>query len=445
MLEGLLYLFTVSEERTPWDLARDWLDILIVAYLFYRLLLVLRGTRAMQMGVGFLIFGLLYLIAKHAELSTLLNALSELATWAILIVVVVFQDDIRRALRRVGAKAWLSRGREQRTSVIEEVVAAATELARHRMGAIIALERDANLLEFVKSDGIPMESLVTRELLVSLFIPESLNKTHDGAVLIRDLRIVRAGVFFPMPEDTKVADPSFGSRHRASLGITEKTDAVVVVVSEERGKITLCFNGKHVKDVDPKNLRETLLDLLGHREKQTFRERLRFGRRKATSDSKATADSPKTKRAGAPSSSTPSSGKSTGRVPEPKPSRTGLVAGPPSVRPSQAAMAGSGTTIEIPAASPSASGLDRPEPGLTPVPSRVSKPMPSAKKRKPPADTPSQPDAEPEPPSVRVGESRVSEPGQRSKSRPMPQAEISQSAAAPRASGPRPALGGDEP
>jgi diadenylate cyclase len=259
MLEGLLRLFAA---RTFAQIARDVVDILIVTYVIYRALLVLRGTRAMQMGIGLGFVFLLYLAAKTFDLTTLNTILSWLLGSVILIVVVVFQNDIRRALIRMGSKAWLAGGREQQSRVIDEVVAAATELARHRMGAIIAFEQDANVLEFCKSDGIPIESVVTRELLVSLFVPESVNKLHDGAVLIRDLKIARAGVFFPMPE-TKVLDAALGSRHRAALGITEETDAVVVVVSEERGTISFCFSGNIVSNLDGQSLRHALLGLFG--------------------------------------------------------------------------------------------------------------------------------------------------------------------------------------
>lgn len=259
MLEGLRHLFA---SRPMSQILRDIVDVIIVAYVIYRALLVLRGTRAMQMGLGLGIVGLVYFGAKVFKLVTLLNLLSWLLSSIILIIVVVFQNDIRRALIRVGGKAWFSGGREQQSRVIDEVVAAATELARHRMGAIIAFEQDANLLEFVKSEGISIESFVTRELLVTMFVPESVNKLHDGAVLIRDLKIARAGVFFPMP-DTKVLDASLGSRHRAALGITEETDAVVVVVSEERGTISFCFSGNIVTNLDGQSLRQALLGLFG--------------------------------------------------------------------------------------------------------------------------------------------------------------------------------------
>ena len=263
MLEGLYQgLYRLFAARPPWQVLRDLADVVIVAWVIYRALLVLRGTRAIQMAVGLGIVLLVYVGAKLLHLITLLNLLSWLLSSIVLIVVVIFQNDIRRALIRMGGTAWFTGGREQQSRVIDEVVAAATELARHRMGALIAFEQDANVLEFVKSEGIPLDSVVTRELLVSLFVPESVNKLHDGAVLIRDLKIARAGIFFPMP-DTKILDAQLGSRHRAALGITEETDAVVVVVSEERGTISFCFSGNIVSNLDGQSLRHALLGLFG--------------------------------------------------------------------------------------------------------------------------------------------------------------------------------------
>ena len=262
MPEGLVHLFA---RRPASQVFTDLFDLLIVAYVIYRALLVLRGTRAMQMGTGLLVVFLVYLAAKWLALITLLNLLSTLLSSIILIVVVVFQNDIRRGLMRVGSRAFLGGfARAQESRVIDEVVASATELARHRMGALIAFEQDANLDEFVVAQGIPVESTVTRELLVSLFVPESVNKLHDGAVIIRNLRIAKAGVFFPMPE-SRIVDTSLGSRHRAAIGITEETDAVVVVVSEERGTISFCFSGNIVSNLDGASLRQALLGLFGRK------------------------------------------------------------------------------------------------------------------------------------------------------------------------------------
>jgi uncharacterized protein (TIGR00159 family) len=248
--------------RTPLQLCKDALDVFLVYYLTYRALVVLRGTRAMQVGVGLALVFVLYLVAQALRLETVISVIGALISSMLLIIVVVFQSDIRRGLQRVGSRAWFgSLARAQETKVIDEVVEAATELARHRIGALITFEQDANLDEFVGvHKGHTLDAQVTRELLVALFLPEGMNKLHDGSVVIRNLRIAKAGVFFPMPEG-RVVDDSFGSRHRAALGITEETDAVVVIVSEERGTISFCFNGNIASNLDGPKLR-TMLDAI---------------------------------------------------------------------------------------------------------------------------------------------------------------------------------------
>ncbi|HYQ14927.1 MAG TPA: diadenylate cyclase CdaA, partial [Polyangiaceae bacterium] len=250
------------EGRSPLQLGKDALDIFLVYYLAYRALVVLRGTRAMQVGLGLSLVFVLYLVAQALRLVTVISVMGALISSMLLIVVVVFQSDIRRGLQRVGSRAWFgSLVRAQETKVIDEVVEAATELARHRIGALITFEQDANLDEFVGvHKGHTLDAQVTRELLVALFLPEGMNKLHDGSVVIRNLRIAKAGVFFPMPEG-RVVDDSFGSRHRAALGITEETDAVVVIVSEERGTISFCFNGNIASNLDGPKLR-TMLDAI---------------------------------------------------------------------------------------------------------------------------------------------------------------------------------------
>jgi diadenylate cyclase len=280
MLDGFL---EYAQNRTPGQLARDALDIFIVYYICYRALLVLRGTRAMQVGIGLGMVFLLYVMAQLLQLVTVLSIMSALITSIILVIVVVFQSDIRRGLQRVGSRAWFtSLTRAHESKVIDEVVDAATELARHRIGAIVAFEQDANLDEFVGvHKGHEIDAKVTRELLVSLFIPEGMNKLHDGAVIVRNLRIAKAGVFFPMPEG-RVVDESFGSRHRAALGITEETDAVVVVVSEERGTISFCFNGNIASNLDGPKLR-TMLETI-------FSPKVRKSKRRA--DAKRSTQTP---------------------------------------------------------------------------------------------------------------------------------------------------------
>src|SRR6478672_9642218 len=173
MLEGLRHLISMR----PWhQVVVDVLDILVVTYVVYRALLVLRGTRAMQMGTGLGVIFLVYVVSRWAGFITLYNLLSTLLSSIILIVVVVFQNDIRRGLMRVGARAFFGGiSRQQESKVIDEVVAAVTELARHRMGALICFEQEANLDEFVVSQGTMLEATVQRELLVAIFVPESVN------------------------------------------------------------------------------------------------------------------------------------------------------------------------------------------------------------------------------------------------------------------------------
>jgi len=263
VLEGLLHLFS---RRPAGSVARDVVDVLIVAWVLYRALLVLRGTRAQQVAVGALVVAAVYGLAKWGGLATLVNLLDLVVSSLVLILVVVFQNDIRRALMRVGDKALLPGfGRAREAAIVDEVVAAATELARHRTGALIAFEQNANLEEFVVGHGIALDAAVSRELLVTIFQPESVNKLHDGAVLLRELRIHSAGVFFPMPEARNL-DASLGSRHRAALGVSEETDAVVVVVSEERGTITVCYRGNMIPNLDGQRLKGALYDLMGYKQ-----------------------------------------------------------------------------------------------------------------------------------------------------------------------------------
>ncbi|HEX8791524.1 MAG TPA: TIGR00159 family protein, partial [Polyangiaceae bacterium] len=168
MLEGFLHLFA---RRSFFSVLTDVFDILVVTYVVYRALLVARGTRAMQMGTGLGVVLLVYVVSKWANLTTLFYLLSALLASLPLIVVVIFQNDIRRGLMRVGARAfWSGLSRQQESKAIDEVVAAATELARHRIGALITFEQEANLDEFVVGQGTVVDAAVQRELLVSLFI-----------------------------------------------------------------------------------------------------------------------------------------------------------------------------------------------------------------------------------------------------------------------------------
>ncbi len=245
--------------RDALRVATDLVDISLVAYILYRVLLLLRGTRAMQMGIGLVLVFLVYNFARRLGFITLWSILDSLLTYVVLIIVVIFQNDIRRALMRVGSRKWLTRGSARESQVIEEVVKASAALAQKRIGGLIVFERDAALDEFIE-EGTKLDAAVSKELLYSIFVPSYENPMHDGAVVIRDARVWQAGVFLPLTETTKL-ERTLGTRHRAAIGISEETDAVVVVVSEERGSVSLCYGGNIVRDLDTNTLRKTLVGL----------------------------------------------------------------------------------------------------------------------------------------------------------------------------------------
>jgi uncharacterized protein (TIGR00159 family) len=218
-----------------------------------------------------------YQAAKRFGLVTLYTMLDTLLTSLVLIIVVVFQHDIRRALMRFGRRPLLTPARTAlETQVIEEVVRATTALAQKRIGALIVFERDDALEEFIEP-GTTLEAAVSKELVYSIFVPSFENPMHDGAVIIRDGRVNQAGAFLPLTASTKL-DKSLGTRHRAAIGLSEDTDAAVIVVSEERGAVSLCFNGNIVHNLDAASLRTALLGLL------TKQPRKRRSRRDAESE-----------------------------------------------------------------------------------------------------------------------------------------------------------------
>lgn len=234
-------------------------DILIVYYIIYRILKLVRGTRAAQTMAGMALIIAVFFLAKRFELITVSWFFEKLIEYFIIFFVVIFQQDIRRALMQVGQNLFMRRQYEE-TFVIEEVVQAAGELAKQHIGALIVIERDADLTDHLGEIGAELDAKVTKELLVTLFIPEASNHLHDGAVIIRNLRVFAAGTVLPLSANTKL-DKQLGTRHRAAIGVTEETDAVVVAVSEERGTVSLCFNGNIVRDLDAATLRKALLGL----------------------------------------------------------------------------------------------------------------------------------------------------------------------------------------
>ncbi len=247
---------SLSENYHPfWDT----LDIFIVAYVVYWLLMRIKGTRAAQMALGLLILVLAWRLSHLLDLATVRLLLDNFMTWGALILIVIFQADIRRALSRMG-RGLFAPVRSQEVHTIEEVVRACQTLEQRRIGALIAFEREVQLDEFIEA-GQLLDAELTRDLLVSIFVPYS--PLHDGAVLIRRDRVAAAGCILPLALRAELP-PALGTRHRAALGLTEETDALVIVVSEETGRISLVHTGDIQEDLDAPRLRQALLELTGH-------------------------------------------------------------------------------------------------------------------------------------------------------------------------------------
>jgi diadenylate cyclase len=241
----------------------DLFEILLVSFVIYRFLLFLVGTRALQIVVGLVILSLTYFVAVFAKFTMISSLLEVLFTYGAFAAVVVFQPELRNALARLGQSRFMrgfSRG--DRQSVAEEIAEAMARLSRAGTGAIIAVEGDIGLEEFISS-GVPMEAKVSADLLTTIFTPYS--PLHDGAVLVRGDRIIGAGCVLPLTQ-FKVTDKSLGTRHRAALGLSEETDATILVVSEETATISIASHGRLYRPLSPEQVREVLSGSAGRLE-----------------------------------------------------------------------------------------------------------------------------------------------------------------------------------
>jgi uncharacterized protein (TIGR00159 family) len=250
--------------NSRFDPLRDTVDILLVAAGIYWLLLLIRGTRAIQILVGLIVLIALSLASELFQLAALGMILERFLGSAVLIIVILFQNDIRRALARVGRGFFPSFSAEQEIQIVEEIVRAAGALSQRRHGALIVLERESNLGDLIQA-GVPVDAQLSKELLMSIFQPSS--PMHDGAVVIQEGRVSSAGCILPLTLRTDLPE-GLGTRHRAAVGITEETDALVVVVSEETAKISVVLGGEMLRGLDAPRLRVILRDILGGERKE---------------------------------------------------------------------------------------------------------------------------------------------------------------------------------
>lgn len=247
---------------TGLDVLRAFLDIGVVSYLIYRIIVSLRGTRAGQMALGLLIVVTAFILSQYLNLIVLQWLINNFLGSIVVILIIIFQNDIRRALTQVGKNPFFSSVSSFDVPfVLEEIIKAASHMAKRKIGALIAIERNVFLNDFIEI-GTKIDANVTKEILTSIFLPYS--PLHDGAVIIQKGRITAAGCLLPLSTSLEI-DSSLGTRHRSAVGLSEETDAVVIVVSEESGTISLAVSGNLYRELSESELRDYLYDLFESR------------------------------------------------------------------------------------------------------------------------------------------------------------------------------------
>jgi len=250
---------TALLQRPPigwWDL----LDIAIVSVLIYEFLKLIRGTRAVQMAVGSLLIVGLFYFSQLAPLQTVNWLIRNMLVYVAFAAIVIFQSDIRRALAHFGQAPFFRYFNKQEAAdeTIEELVVASTMLSAQRIGAIVAVEREIGLRNYIES-GIPLDATLTYDLLVTIFQRQS--PLHDGAVIVQENRVAAAACFLPLTVNPRLSR-DLGTRHRAAIGLTEESDALAIIVSEESGQISLALDGAIERNLTADELRERLRSLI---------------------------------------------------------------------------------------------------------------------------------------------------------------------------------------
>ncbi|SNR66714.1 diadenylate cyclase CdaA [Desulfurobacterium atlanticum] len=238
---------------------RDIVDILIVAFLIYRVLVYLSKTRAIQILFGIMTIILISVVSKLLNLYTLSFLVNSVLTIGIFAIIVIFQPEIRKLLARLGeGQLGVFSKNYEAQRVVDEVTRAVVTMGKDKIGGLIVFERKVKTDAYTEA-GTVIDAKVSKELLVTIFWPGT--PLHDGAVIIKEDRIRKAGVFLPITLNTSLPQ-TVGTRHRAAIGITEETDCIAVVISEETGKISIAYHGKLIKNIEPQRLKRVLLSLL---------------------------------------------------------------------------------------------------------------------------------------------------------------------------------------
>lgn len=244
------------------DWIKDIVDILIVTYIIYHLILLVRGTRAIQLLKGLLVLVLIWAVSTWFDLYTLKWLMNQMFTFGVVAIFIIFQPELRRALEQLGRGKLFNRGiadEEEFARELGEIIKALNYLSRRKIGALIVFERNTGINEYTES-GIPIQSVITSQLLINIFIPNT--PLHDGAVIIQGHKITAAACYLPLSENPFISK-ELGTRHRAAIGISEVGDAVSIVVSEETGQISLAIDGQVVRDIKEESLISKLYEELG--------------------------------------------------------------------------------------------------------------------------------------------------------------------------------------
>lgn len=232
---------------------QDILDILVVAFIIHQLISIIRGTRSVQMVLGLGILFVVYFVAKVFDLSALMWMMQTFLSSILLIVIIVFQQDIRRALTQVG-KSPFQKATDVADKDLDEIIRSVFYLSKRRIGALIVIERETGLQDYIES-GFDLDARLSKELLISIFMPVS--PLHDGGVMINKGRIQSAGCILPLTQNPYI-NKKYGTRHRAAIGISEETDAVVLVVSEETQEVSVVRHGALTTVSDEMSLSNSL-------------------------------------------------------------------------------------------------------------------------------------------------------------------------------------------
>lgn len=275
-------LITTVKNITPISI----LDIIVVAYIFYKIYILINETRAQQLMKGILLIVLLIPISKFLNLMMLNWILNETITIGVLSFVIIFTPEIRRALEHIGRSAFVERHILENDEKIEEVtgeiVNAVENLAKTNTGALIVIEQVTGLEDIISS-GTRVDALVSAALLENIFVVNT--PLHDGATIIRNERIIAAGCFLPLTSDNGI-NKKLGTRHRAAIGLSETADAITIVVSEETGAISLAVNGRLTRNYTKEKLKDILIRIIKSKQtrKKTIKERVKVWTRKESSN-----------------------------------------------------------------------------------------------------------------------------------------------------------------